>query len=68
MRARQLRDEFFTAVQDDGPNDPDGFDASWITGDHLPAILGIAIANGMKLEARVEELELQIAALQGSGD
>jgi hypothetical protein len=35
--------------------------------EHLPALLGLAVANGMKLEARVEELERQVAKLQGVG-
>jgi|GEM_PF-3620584 len=65
-RARQLRDAFFAAVQADPPKNPGDFDSSWITGEHAPAILGLAIANGMKLEARVEELERQVAALEGA--
>jgi hypothetical protein len=63
-RARELRDAFFEEVKADRPDDPIDFDSSWLTGDHLAAISGIALANGMKLEARVEELEREVAELR----
>lgn len=66
-RARELRDAFFEEVRGEPPQNPGDFDSSWLTGEHLPALLGLAVANGMKLEARVEELERQLARLEESG-